>query len=36
VDTLGLFIFCVVYPANIQDYDGAELVLDKAKARFPT
>src|SRR5262249_25431582 len=35
VDTLGLLIACVVHPADIQDEDGAELVLDKAKARFP-
>ena len=35
VDTLGLLIACVVHPANVQDYDGAELVLDKAKVRFP-
>ena len=35
VDTLGLLIACVVHPANIQDYDGIEYVLDKVKARFP-
>jgi putative transposase len=35
VDTLGFLIACVVHPANIQDYDGCELVLDKVKARFP-
>jgi putative transposase len=35
VDTLGLLIACVVQPADVQDYDGAEAVLDKAKARFP-
>ena len=35
MDTLGLLIACVVHPANVQDYDGAELVLDKAKVRFP-
>src|SRR5262245_58079766 len=35
VDTLGLLIACVVHPANIQDEDGAEWVLDKAQTRFP-
>ena len=35
VDTLGLLIACVVHAANVQDYDGCEAVLDKAKARFP-
>jgi putative transposase len=35
VDTLGLVIACVVHAANIQDYDGCEAVLDKARARFP-
>ena len=35
VDTLGLLIACVVHPANVQDYDGAEAVLDKAQERFP-
>ncbi len=35
IDTLGLLIACVVHPANVQDYDGAELVLDKVKQRFP-
>jgi putative transposase len=35
VDTLGLLIACVVHPANVQDYDGIEYVLDKVKARFP-
>lgn len=35
VDTLGLLIACVVHPANVQDYDGAEPVLDKARSRFP-
>ena len=35
VDTLGLLIACVVHPANVQDYDGAEAVLDKAQGRFP-
>jgi putative transposase len=35
VDTLGFLIACVVHPANLQDEDGAESVLDKVKARFP-
>jgi len=35
VDTLGLLIACVVHAASVQDYDGCEAVLDKAKARFP-
>jgi putative transposase len=35
VDTLGLLIACAVHPADVQDYDGAELVLDKVKRRFP-
>lgn len=35
VDTLSFLIACVVHPANIQDEDGAEAVLDKVKARFP-
>jgi putative transposase len=35
VDTLGLVIACVVHAADIQDYDGCEAVLDKARARFP-
>jgi putative transposase len=35
VDTLGLLIAVVVHAANIQDYDGAKMVLRKAKQRFP-
>src|SRR5262249_33181358 len=35
VDTLGLLIACVVHPADVQDYDGIEQVLDKVKRRFP-
>lgn len=35
VDTLGFLIACVVHPADVQDYDGVEYVLDKVKARFP-
>jgi putative transposase len=34
VDTLGLLIAIVVHPANIQDRDGAKLVLTKAYERF--
>ena len=35
VDTLGLLLVIVVHAANIQDRDGAKLVLEKAKNRFP-
>jgi putative transposase len=35
VDTLGLLIACAVHPADVQDEDGCEAVLDRAKARFP-
>ena len=35
VDTLGLLIAVLVHPANVQDYDGAKEVLQKAKSRFP-
>lgn len=35
VDTLGLLLIVVVHAANIQDRDGAKLVLEKAKGRFP-
>jgi putative transposase len=35
VDTLGLLIAVLVHPANIQDYDGAKEVLQKAKSQFP-
>lgn len=34
VDTLGLLLTVVVHPANIQDRDGAKLVLQKAKKNF--
>jgi putative transposase len=34
VDTLGLLLIVVVHAANIQDRDGAKLVLAKAKGRF--
>jgi len=35
VDTLGLILDCAVHPADIQDRDGAKLVLEKVIARFP-
>ena len=35
VDTLGLPIRLVVHSAGIQDRDGAALVFDKIKLRFP-
>ena len=36
VDTLGLLLNVVVHPANIQDRDGAALVLDRrTRALFP-
>jgi putative transposase len=35
VDTLGWLIAVMVHPANIQDYDAAQAVLQKAKQRFP-
>ncbi len=36
VDTLGLLLSVVVHPANIQDRDGAALVLDpRTRALFP-
>lgn len=36
VDTIGLLLLCVVvHPANIQDRDGAKLVLSQARGRFP-
>jgi putative transposase len=35
VDTLGLLLTVVVHPANIQDRDGAKLVLEKTRGRFP-
>jgi putative transposase len=35
VDTLGLLLCVVVHPANLQDRDGAKLVLGKAKGLFP-
>jgi putative transposase len=35
VDTLGLLLCVVVHPANIQDRDGAKLLLSKAQGLFP-
>jgi putative transposase len=34
VDTMGLLLMVVVHPANIQDRDGAKLVLEKAKGKY--
>jgi len=34
VDTLGLILAVVVHEANIQDRDGARLVLERLKDRF--
>jgi putative transposase len=35
VDTVGLLLCVVVHAANIQDWDGAKLVLAKARGSFP-
>ena len=35
VDTIGLLLAVVVHPADIQDRDGAKLVIGKLKGRFP-
>ena len=35
VDTMGLVLMVVVHAANIQDRDGAKLVLEKVIGRFP-
>ena len=35
VDTLGLILNCVVHPADVQDRDGAQLVLEDLAKRFP-
>ena len=32
---MGLLLAAVVHPANIQDRDGAKLVIDKLIGRFP-
>ena len=35
VDTMGLLLAVVAHPADIQDRDGAKLVIDKLIGRFP-
>ena len=35
VDTIGLLLAVVVHPADIQDRDGAKLVINKLAGRFP-
>ena len=35
VDTIGLLLAVVVHPADIQDRDGAKLVINKLLGRFP-
>jgi putative transposase len=35
VDTIGLLLIVVVHTANIQDRDGAKLVLEQVKDLFP-
>ena len=35
VDVIGLLLMVVVHAANIQDRDGARIVLEKAKGKFP-
>ena len=35
VDTLGLLLFVLVLKADIQDRDGAKLLFEKIKVRFP-
>ena len=35
VDTMGLLLAVAVHPANIQDRDGAKLVISKLPGRFP-
>ncbi len=35
VDTLGLVLFVLVHPADIQDRDGARLLFEKIRAGFP-
>ena len=35
VDTIGMLLAIVVHPVEIQDRDGARLVMDKLKGRFP-
>lgn len=35
MDVLGLVLMVVVHPANVQDRDGAKLVLERAKSKCP-
>jgi putative transposase len=35
VDVLGLVLVAIVHPANVQDRDGAKLVLEQAKSKYP-
>jgi putative transposase len=35
VDTWGLILRCTVHPANVQDRDGAALVLENLGSQFP-
>ena len=35
VDTQGLLLGVVVHPADMQDRDGAKLVISKLTVRFP-
>ena len=35
VDTLGLLLAVAVHPANIQDWDGAKLVLEGMVGQYP-
>lgn len=35
VDTMGLLLLVIVHAANVQDRDGARLLLEKAKELFP-
>jgi putative transposase len=35
VDVLGLVLVAVVHPADVQDRDGAKLVLEKVKDKLP-
>ena len=35
VDTLGLLLAVAVHPANIQDRDGAKLVLERLLGQYP-
>ena len=32
---MGMLLAVVVHPANVQDRDGAKLVIDKLTGRFP-